>query len=282
MKYKILVYMAITLFPIYATAQQQESMAIDQKRLQFSLGVQKLSLIDASKSPLIYTARAIPSVGIGYERQTSDQVYGAGLQLSYGGFGAKNLPPRNVIISSEDLYGKVSRNPIPAQGNILNGEINLYYLKRISKAYSKYTLYLGGRLSDEIYYPSGSINAGNPVNFASLAAQAKVIGRMNNRNEVGLQAHLPLLSLVTRDPFDGTFSEPGKSLQHSFFSKGSKFRSLDTYQSIQLGIWYQYLASNRWGFKASGIAGWKKLNEPAKFRSVNSQAVLQINYNLSK
>lgn len=280
MRKTIPTYLLLMLLPFWSSGQNLSGpMKTKTRQLNIGVGIGRVAVIDQSKSPLIYAASAAPSIRLGYQSTTPRSIYGLNLSVLYGSYAPKNLPARFVQISSEDINGKPTENQIPLQGNLLDANLNGYYLRRLNRL-GRNAFYIGGSLSNDMIYPTGSINAGNPTNFASLAVNSRFSYPLNRRHALGVGASVAVLSVITRDPFDGTFSEPEKSLNASFFSKGSELRSFGGYHKAEVSLEYSYIANQRINLQGIVLASWQQIKMPAEFKSLTSGMLFQLNYKL--
>ncbi len=265
--------------PTPVGAAEQGNSPAYQRQLFFGIALGELTMLDQGKSPFIYFGRALWGMHLGYERHTGQSAFGIAAGGSYGSFGAKYHPDRTIRLSDIDVDGQVSNSVIPLDAQMASARIDGYYLRNFKGLSStRWTFQVGGSLMDEIYYPVDNFIAANPTNIANLDIQGRIGYRVAPCHQLSLDIHSALLAAITREPYDGTFSEPGKTLISSFFSKGTGLYSLPDYQKIELAVHYGFQPV---GHLAYGIGGdWTFLHaaRPQPYRTLNKRYHLSVGY----
>lgn len=228
----------------YWVPLQAASSSVTQTKthlLSFSVGLKELTLRDQGRSPFIYFGRSLWTLGLYYEQHNPHSFFGFETRASYGNFGAKYHPNRYIVLSAKGLDDNLSSNIIPLDAQLATAWLHTYYLRQLALPIgNKWSIHLGGGLSDELLYPVDNFISENPMNLAHITLQSRIQYQLAAQHRLQLRSQAALLAVVSREPYDGSFSQPEKTLVESFFTKGTRFYTINKYQQFDLAFNYQY------------------------------------------
>ncbi|MFN7116309.1 MAG: hypothetical protein ACK4TA_05880 [Saprospiraceae bacterium] len=210
----------------------------------FTLGYRQLTLRDQASSALTYRGN-LPTLGLNWTRHTSQQIWEANLQGSYGKFFPQSAPSRMVIFLERNLDGSIDTVRVQATGShlMLKGDVGFYH-KQDFNHHSDAFWAVGARVSEELYYPQGFVSPGL-TNVAAVSPQ--VLAGVGNFDKglftIGIV--VPIAAVVTRLPYHQTVSKPeGPSATRSFFKYHTAVRTLNKHQEVKFRLGYQYQLGN--------------------------------------
>lgn len=210
-----------------------------------TLGFRQLTLRDEAASAVTYRGN-LPTFGLNWTNNTSNLLWEANLQSSYGKFFPKNFPDREIIFLDRNLDGSIDTVRVQANGTqlMLSGNFGFYKKQSLNRGDDSFWAY-GARISEDLNYPQGFVSPGLN-NVVSLSPQ--VLAGIGNPEKgmftVGIV--VPIASLVTRLPYNQTISQPdGPSAAKSFLKYNTEFRSLNKHREMKLRLGYQHRLSNR-------------------------------------
>lgn len=227
------------MFFLPALVQAQEH------RLELRTGYTRSDYLDRGASDFRYVAhRAV--FDLDYRYTASKGSWTAGLGAGYGSMYTASYPDRKIAFANWNWDGTYDVVEVPVRGSMYSWNIHAGRLFRVnssSKPLENRTE-LGPVLRWNVMYIDGFIPAGM-MSAASLAFRFEKQHAWN-KHSIGFAAELPLLAAVSRLPYHGSVSSPGVSTRvGGFFSSGTRFATLNTYQELTLRLNYRYALGKR-------------------------------------
>lgn len=223
-------------------------------RIGLAVGIGNIRYLDRNSSPLIYQSKP-KCVRLFYNMEDDDFLFAIDVDVRVGGNSAKNHRGRMLYFREEDYKGHKEEKKFPVGGSFLAATVSLgAYYKLNGDADRAHDVALGGRIMNELFYPQGWTNSGM-FNALSLAADAKGRYTADDVHVFSASAGLPVLTRLTRLPYHGSVSAPGKTQVAGFF-RNSKWVGLAGYFAPAITAEYTYLFDSNWG---AGIGyGWNR------------------------
>lgn len=236
-------------------AQQPDSARIQTFKYQlgFGLGYQSRQLLDEQKSALVYGSHEYPGT-LFFKKEKEKSQFSASLDFSLGSFEARHKKGRQLYTVDYDINGNVTTDSVPLTSGIIAGKFRLTYLRNISGGTFRWMA--GGTLQDQLIYPENKIGL---LNSLSLNAALYVSKKINANQMISAKLELPLVAINTRLPWHNTATDPVKSEVATFFKKGSRFVTLDNYQSVQFNLTYSFRISTHWRLGADYEFNWMRV-----------------------
>lgn len=269
---KIFVVAAMVILNTTCRAQSDTRpwMALES-RIGLAMGLGKVVYLDQNSSPLIYKAKP-KNVRIFYTLESNDLLFSIDLDVKMGGTSPKYHHGRTAFFHEYDYKGKDEVKKFPVGSSFLGGRISLgVFYKIASTQESTFKVAAGVRISNEMFYPQGWTSSGI-FNALSLAPEGWAQHRINDYHSFTAKVRLPILTRLTRTPYDNTVSAPNESLVGGFF-RNSKWVGAAKYLAPSLGIDYNYQIDQRWGTGLTYDLSWYNIPTPQRMKAI-SQSLL--------
>ncbi len=256
-------------------AQQPDSARIQTFKYQlgFGLGYQSRQLLDEQKSALVYVSHEYQGT-LFFKKEKEKSLFSAGLDFSLGSYEARHKQGRQLYTVDYDINGNVTTDSVPLTSGIVAGKFNVTYLRNISGGTFRWMA--GGTLQDRLIYPENNIGL---LNSLSLNAALYVSKRIQANQIISAKLELPVVAINTRLPWHNTASDPVKSEIATFFKKGSRFVTLDNYQSVQLNFNYSIRISTKWMLGADYEFDWIRVPYYQPMKSFVNRISLYTSFN---
>lgn len=242
-----------------------------ENRIGLALGIGSVTYLDKNTSPLIYRSQP-RNVRLFYNLETNHFLFSMDLDMRVGGNGPKYHPNRTLFFEEEDYTGKKEEKKFPAGGSLMAGRLSLGAFYKISSTQeSTFKIAVGGRLTNELFYPQGWTVSGL-FNALSLAPEAIAQHRVDHHHSFTANLRIPLVTLLARAPYDNTVSVPGKTMVGGFLSRAD-WAGPRKYFAPAIGLGYNYQINPKWGAGLNYEFGWHAISPAQTFRAV-SQAFL--------
>ena len=98
---------------------------------------------------------------------------------------------------------------------------------------------------NELFYPQGW-NTGGMFNALTLSPEVWTQHRINDHHSFTASVRIPVLTRLTRLPYDNTVSAPEKNQVQGFF-RNSSWVSLKEFLAPAITVGYNYQINSRWG-----------------------------------
>jgi hypothetical protein len=242
-----------------------------ENRIGLALGIGSITYLDKNTSPLIYRSKPM-NLRLFYNLESNTFLFALDVDLRMGGNQPKYHPNRTLYFQEEDYTGKTEEKKFPAGGSMMAGRISIgTYYKIPSTQESTFKVAVGGRISNELFYPQGWTMAGM-FNSLSFSPEGLVQHWINEHHSITASARIPVVAWLTRPPYDNTASAPDKTMVSGFFSR-AEWVGLDKFIAPAIGLRYAYQFNQKWGAGLNYEAGWYSISTPQSFRGL-SQTVL--------
>jgi hypothetical protein len=240
------------LMSVNSQAQQSDSEQFQTFKYQlgFGLGYQSRQLLDEQKSALVYVSHEYQGT-LFFKKEKEKSLFSAGLDFSLGSYEARHKQGRQLYTVDYDINGNVTTDSVHLTSGIVAGKINVTYLRNISGGTFRWMA--GGTLQDRLIYPENNIGL---LNSLSLNAALYVSKKIQANQIISAKLELPVVAINTRLPWHNTATDPVKSEVATFFKKGSRFVTLDKYQSVQFNFNYSFRISAKWRLGADYEFDW--------------------------
>jgi len=216
-----------------------------ENRIGLALGISNITYLDKNSSPLVYQSKP-KNLRLFYNLENNSFLFSIDLDLKVGSNTPKYHQDRILYFQEEDYKGNKEDKKFPAVGSFLAGRISIGgYYKIRSTQESNFKVAVGGRVMDELFYPQGW-NTGGMFNALTLSPEAWTQHRINEHHSFTASVRIPVLTRLTRLPYDNTVSAPEKNQVQGFF-RNSSWVSLKEFLAPAITVGYNYQINSRWG-----------------------------------
>ncbi len=231
------------------------------KALQFNIGLDHGRLLDRHASPLVYTY-SMPHFSRAYFNQKPNRQWRVWLQASLGNMARRNDELRTTEVQGTNTY---------AVG------LGFSYLKPWKQSTTQRHL-LGGSLRLDLISDFEAIAEGPWITAQGrVAVDYRFEKQLPNGHQLSLQASLPVLGIVARQPFHFIPRTAGQAPAiNSFLKKGTSIASWNKYQRLDFQLSYQLPLGNRWTLAPSYNFSWFRYSEPKPVSIYQQQATIQL------
>lgn len=238
-----------------------------ENRIGLAIGIGSVQYLDKNSSPLVYQSKP-KLVQLFYVLESNHWLFSLDIDVKVGGTKAKHFSNRQLLFQEEDYTGKKEEKRFPVGGSFLAGKISMGGFYKISSTQrSTFRVAVGGRISNEMFYPQGW-TSGGIFNALSLSPEGWAQHRVNDEHSFTANFHLPLLTKLTRLPYYNTVSAPDKSLSGGFFSN-SKWVGVGKYLAPSTQINYNYAINANWGAGVYYELTWYNIIPPQLMRATS-------------
>ena len=263
------------LLSVTLQAQQPDSTIrrVNKYQLGFGLGYQSRQLMDEQKSALVYQSKEFQGK-IFFNKEKERSLFLSALDFSLGSFNAKHNPGRYLYSVTYDIDGNETIDSMPVTSGILAGKFKITYLRSISN--QSFRWMAGGTIQDQLIYPENYIGL---LNSLSLNAAVLVSKKIQENHTISAKLEIPVVAINTRLPWHNTATDPVKSELSTFFKTGSRFVTLDKFQSFQLNLNYSCRLSSRWSIGGDYEFTWLRVPYYQPMKSFVNRINVFTNYN---
>lgn len=269
----LLLGLAVTALAQAQDYQKRPWMALEN-RVGLALGIGNVKYLDQNTSPLIYRSRP-KNVRLFYNLESNTFLFAFDLDLKIGSNVPKYHPSRTMYFQEEDYTGKKEDKKFPAGGSLMAGRISIgTYYKISSTQESTFKIAVGGRISNELFYPQGWTASGL-FNSLSFSPEGLAQHWIDEHNSITASIHVPVVALLTRPTYDNTVSRPDKTTVEGFF-ENSRWVSPKSFLAPAFGIRYDYQFNQHWGAALNYEFGWYSIDTPQPFRATQQTLLANI------
>jgi len=262
--------MAVTL-----QAQQPDSTSnrLNSYQLGFSLGYQSRQLLDEQKSALVYQSKEFQGL-LFFKKEREKSMYSTSLNFGMGSYEAKDKQGRQLYSVDYHIDGSATHDSMPVTSGILTGKLKITYLRNLSDRNIRWMA--GATIQDHLIYPENNVGL---LNSISLNAALYVSKNIQANQTISVKFEIPVIGINTRLPWHNTASDPVKPEITTFFDKGSRWVTLDKYQSVELNIYYSRKLSTRWTIGADYEFNWMRVPYYQPMKSFVNRISVFTSYN---
>jgi len=257
-----------------AQAQLEIKPRSDKNQFRVGLGAGYFQTMDLQVSPISFQG-VRKNLQLEYLRNMKKGIFTSGLNASFGSLTPTSGPALKFYykqINSDGTETDDSRMLAVSQVG-LNLEIGyLHKLHTLTGTGSAF--YLGGSLEENM---TGAPPFG-VINYASLNAKTRFDYQLKNGKPLIFQISVPVVSVITRLPYHGIPSIPGKSTLGAFFTGNNKIETLNRFQNLRFSIKYPVLVTKRMAFDIAYEASWLHSNKPQHLTQAGSQLSLGLTF----
>ncbi len=245
MKWKFLILINLSALAVWGQDYQKRPWMPLENRIGLALGIGSITYLDKNASPLVYQSKP-KNVRLFYNLESNHFLFSIDLDVKIGGTTAKHHANRTLYFQEQDYKGKNEDKKFPAGGSLLAGRISLGAFYKISSTQeSTFKVAVGGRVMNELFYPQGWTTAGL-FNALSLSPEAWTQHKIDEHHSFTAAVRIPIITRLTRLPYDGTVSSPNENLLGGFF-KNSTWVGPSKFLSPAFDVAYNYQINQRWG-----------------------------------
>lgn len=276
MKWNFLAVALFTLTIIRAQDYQKRPWMPLENRVGLALGIGSVTYLDKNTSPLVYQSRP-KNLRLFYNLESNRFLFSVDVDLKLGSTSPKYHSGRTLFFRELDYKGKDEEKKFPAGGSFLAGKISLgAFYKIASTQESTFKVAVGGRVMNELFYPQGWTTAGL-FNALSFSPEAWTQHRIDDRHSLTALVRLPLITRLTRLPYDNTVSAPNQNLVGGFF-KHSQWVGLSKFLSPAFGLGYNYQINQKWGAGLNYEWSWYNIRTPQTMKAVNQSLLASFHH----
>ncbi len=236
----ISILLLIPYFKVFA--QETVDPYTEKYDLKITLGLDFWRALDNNASPLKYKSNQT-ELGFHFDYFTGRSVFTLGIIGSLGTLYPDDFRERKVYFIEQEYGGKTKTVSVQANGSLIGLKLVAGYHYITGLPGSKNYPEPGVVISESAFNPTGFTRPGL-MNLFSLEPSFIYIHDFSGFTGIQLFGDFPLLSLVTRLPYNNTISLPGKNVISGFFLTGTKFSSLRNVQGIDTGMNIRFKMGN--------------------------------------
>jgi hypothetical protein len=240
--------------------------------LAFSLGLADYGVADRAATALVY--RGLTGSGrFDYHGERAHVRWGGGLGFAMGPYFAAHHPDRSAVFGTVGSDGATEEVEVPIRGRVMVPTASLGVDGKWS--FGRVTLFAGGTLDYELFYPQGFVTPGLMQSLtARPALRVRVDATAAHRFEVGVNT--PIAAWVVRMPYHQSVSVPGESPVAGLVRLGSRFQGPGTLQGVGVDARYRYRINRRVGLTVRYQFAWLRNELPRLLLRAEQQALLGI------
>jgi hypothetical protein len=247
-----------------------------ENRIGLALGIGSVTYLDKNSSPLVYRSRP-KNLRLFYNLEGNTFLLSIDLDAKMGGNGPKYHNDRTLFFQEEDYKGNTEDKKFPAGGSLLAGRISVgAYYKIPSTQQSTVKVAAGGRIMSEMFYPQGW-NSGGMYNALSFSPEVWTHLRVNEQHQFTAAVRIPVVTRLSRLPYDNTVSAPDKNQVQGFFSN-STWASPATFLAPAMTLGYNYEVNARWGAGLNYDLGWYGIQTPQPMKALSHAILANIHH----
>jgi hypothetical protein len=236
-----------------------------ENRVGVAIGIGSVTYLDRNATSLIYQSKP-KNARLFYHLETNHFLFAMNLDMRIGSNGPKYHKARTFYFREENYKGKFEDKKFPAGGTFLAGRVSLgAYYKISSTQESTFKVAVGGTIMNELFYPQGWTTAGL-FNALSLSPEAFVQHRIDGHHSFQASFRIPILTNLTRLPYDNTVSKPDKSIMKGFLDN-AKWVGPGKYLAPAMSISYNNQLNSHWGAGLTYELGWYSIQQPQSMKA---------------
>lgn len=267
--------LACTLLTLNMKAQSRVNVGSlsKQNRFRIGAGATFVTMRDFLYSPLMYKS-VRTNVQLGYSSKWKKGIFSTDLNIFVGSLTPSSGSAVQVYVKDTDIDGSEKTELKMLELTQIGFNFETGYLHRLSKMQTARTaLYLGGSLEESLTYTPGFINLG-VMNNASLNARARMDYFLRNGKPVTFGITVPVVSLVTRLPYNQAPGMPDKSDLATFFTGNNHIESFNHFQKACVFLKYNWLVRKHVACDVTYEASWIHYYKPAQLTQAGSQLTI--------
>jgi hypothetical protein len=242
-----------------------------ENRIGIAMGIGSVRYIDENSSPLVYQSRP-KTLRLFYNLESNRFLFSVDLDVRMGSNRPKYHKYRTMYFHEEDYKGKIEDKRFPAGGSFLAGRISVGAFYKISSSQqSTFKIAVGARLMNELFYPQGW-TPGGLFNALSISPEAWTQHRLDEYHSFTASVRLPVVTRLTRLPYDNTVSRPGENIVGGFF-KNSHWVGAKKFFVPAIVLGYNYQINQRWGTGLNYEFNWYNIKQHQSLKVI-SQTLL--------
>lgn len=233
-------------------AQQHDSVStrLNKYQLGFGLGYQSRQLLDEQKSALVYRSKEFQGF-LFFKKERERSLFLTRLDFGTGSYEAKHKPHRQIYSVDYDIHGTATPDSFPVTSAIRDGKLKITYLRNLSNRNIRWMA--GATVREHLIYPDNYVGLLNSISLDAVLYASKNI---NPHHTVSAKLEVPVVGINTRLPWHNTASDPVKPEITAFFEKGSRWVTVNRYQSVEFNFNYSWKISARWDIGADYEFNW--------------------------
>ncbi|WP_221393419.1 hypothetical protein [Dyadobacter sp. NIV53] len=244
-------------------------------RNQFTigLGASYIKTLDLLYSPIMYKSLRT-DLHLGYLSKSKNGVFSTDLNVFLGALKPNSGGAVIVYASETAIDGVETTEDMRLEMSQIGFNLQLGYLHKLQKLQSpSKAFYLGASLEESLTYTPGFVNVG-VINYGSVNARARFEYLLKNGKPVIFDITFPLVSVVTRLPYNQSPGEPGQSGLGAFFTGNNQVETLNHFQNARFSIQYPFLIKKRSAFNIRYEASWMHYYNPRHLTQAGNQLSL--------
>lgn len=274
-----LIFIALITCTIACAQERQNSSWMSlENRLGVAVGIGSITYVDKNSSPLLYQTRP-KTVRFFYNLESNTFLFSVDLEAKVGSNQAKDHRNRTMYFQEEDYKGNKADKKFPVGGSFMAGRISFgAYYKIASTQESTFRVAVGGRIMNEMFYPQGW-TSGGMFNALSLSPEAWTQHYVNAYHQFTALVRIPLVTRLSRLPYDNTVSAPGKTQVQGFF-RNSSWVSPKTFFAPTVGLRYNYQIDMHWGTGLNYELSWYGIRTPQQMKALSHSLLANFHHQL--
>ena len=272
---------ALSLTFLLLTAQVKANGSADslvkKNQITIGLGVNYMKTLDLLYSPQMYRS-VRKDLHLGYLHKSKNGIFSSDFDVFLGSLKPNSGADLIIYAAETDIHGVKTTENIELEMTQIGFSLQLAYLRQLHRlsSYSK-AFYLGGSLEESLTYTPGFINVG-VINYGSLNAKARFDYFLKNGKPVIFELAFPVVSVVTRLPYNQSPGAPDQSSLGAFFTGNNKVETLNHFQNAQFSLKYTFLVKKRIALNIKYKASWMHYYMPKHLTQTGNQLSLGLTF----
>jgi len=272
----ILLYILGLTFINPIMAQQSNDVLDKKNQFKIGLGAGYIQTLDLQVSSKMFQGIR-KNLDLDYKRNLKKGIFTANLNVFIG-----NLSPSGSGLTfyarEADIYGVETTESMTLEIAQKGFNLELGYLHHVKKrSASKTAFYVGGSFEENLTYAPGFMQIGL-INYGSLNAKVRLGYLMKNNKPLIFQLSLPVVSLVTRNPYSNSSVIPDKSAFATFFTGNNKIETINHFQNLRFSVKYPFLVTKRMAFDIAYEGSWLHYYKPQHLTQLGNQLSLCLTF----
>ena len=275
--YRCALFFGLVFVSMAANAQVGTDLSPKRNMFTVGLGANYIKTLDLLYSPVMYKS-VRTDLQLGFLHKSKNGIFSSDLNIFLGSLKPNSGGAVIVYANETDIHGVESTEDMELQMSQVGVNLRLGYLHQMQQLRSaSKAIYLGGSIEENLTYTPGFVNIG-VINYASLNARARFDFFLKNGKPIIFELAIPLISVVTRLPYNQSPGVPGQSGLGAFFTGNNKIETLNHFQNARFSIQYPFLIKKRIALHIRYEASWMHYYEPRHLTHAGNQLSLGLTF----
>jgi hypothetical protein len=272
----ILLYILALTFINKIMAQDSNDVLVKKNQFGIGVGASYIQTLDLQVSSKMFQG-VRKNLHLDYTRNLKKGIFMTKLNVFLG-----NLSPKSSDLTfyakESDIYGVETTESMTLEIAQMGFNLELGYMHNLKKLKdSKNAFYIGGSFEENLTFPPGFVHIGL-INYGSLNAKVRLDYIIKNNKPLIFQLSLPVVSVVTRNPYSNSPVIPDKSAFATFFNGNNKIETINHFQNLRFSAKYPFLVTKRMAFDIAYEWSWLHYYKPQHLTQLSNQLSLCLTF----